>query len=75
METEPNGAPAHQIVDNPVANTELKMLPLFRPFLNIEKEISALKTPIKRRNFATRSSTTAKRLGRGKTEGNSTRKL
>ena len=43
-----DGAPAHCNADNPAANTELKMLPAYSPFLNIvEQAVSALKAAIK----------------------------
>ena len=43
-----DGAPAHRNADNPAANTELKMLPAYSPFLNIvEQAVSALKAAIK----------------------------
>ena len=43
-----DGARAHCNADNPAANTELKMLPVYSPFLNIvEQAFSALKAAIK----------------------------
>ena len=43
-----DGAPAHRNAVNPGANTELKMLPAYSPFLNImEQAVSALKAVIK----------------------------
>ena len=43
-----DGAPAHRNAVSPAANTELKMLPAYSPFLNIvEQMISALKAAIK----------------------------
>jgi len=42
-----DGAPAHRNAVNPAANTELKMLPAYSPFLNIvEQGISALKAAL-----------------------------
>ena len=41
-------APAHRSADNPGENTELKILPPYRPFWNIvEQAISSLKVAIK----------------------------
>ena len=43
-----DGAPVHRNAVNPAANTELKMLPAYSPFLNIvEQAISALKAAVK----------------------------
>ena len=43
-----DGAPAHHNPDNPGANTQLKKLPHYSPFLNIvEQAISSLKAAIK----------------------------
>ena len=43
-----DGALAHRNADNPAANTELKMLPAYSPFLNIvEQAVSALKGAVK----------------------------
>ena len=43
-----DGAPAHRNAVNPAANTELKILPAYSPFLNIVGQaISALKAAIK----------------------------
>ena len=43
-----DGAPAHRNAVNPAANTELKMLPAYSPFLNIvEQANSELKAAIK----------------------------
>ena len=43
-----DGAQAHRNAVNPAANTELKMLPAYSPFLNVvEQAISALKAAIK----------------------------
>ena len=43
-----DGVPAHRNPANPAANTELEMLPAYRPFLNIvEQAISSLKAAIK----------------------------
>ena len=43
-----DGAPAHRNPDIPAPNTELKMLPLYSPFLNIvEQSLSCLKAAIR----------------------------
>ena len=43
-----DGAPAHRNAVNPAANTELKMLPGYSPFLHIvEQAVSALKAELK----------------------------
>ena len=43
-----DGVPAHRNAVNPAANTKLKMLPAYSPFLNVvEQAISALKAAIK----------------------------
>ena len=66
-----DGAPAHRNAVNPAANTELKMLPAYSPFLNIvEQVISALKAAIK-----ADISSPAVQQELGKTAGDSSRRL